>query len=206
MALPIPKTPTHLKLLSNNRMFLYTKTLAESGSGFVACDAKGNTAIGHVGDAEIVPGTTRRKTKYLGNHDNGVLYDYTDILAEVPEMESIDSPEQWALMQETGEAPMLAPDTVAPKLKREAAAKEAPKTESPAPPAVNSETPAKPVADKMSIQLPNIDGLGAREAKTLLSQWAEENFKQTVDRRPGLPEVIAQCQALIDVNSQAAAG
>ena len=180
---------THLKSIKNGRVFLYSRTLA-TRDDMVPCNAKGEIASGHIGDADSIEATLdRRKTKYLGNVKNGVLYPYTDILAERANMVSIDTPEQWESMKKTGEAPDLQPDTIQPKLDKEPA---------PALSRQPKEEPAIPASAQGSgeFSLPVIEGMGAREAKTALSDWAKEKFNVTIDRRPALSDVVESCQLL----------
>ena len=175
---------THLKCISNGRVFMYTDILAERDD-MVACNAQGDIAVGHIADANDMGGPERRKTPFLGNVTNGVLYPWTDILAERDDMISIDSREQWDAMKKNGEAPAQAPDTVAPKLGRSQPAE---KTEG---------VPHETVAADSGIQIPNIEGMGAREAKTVLSEWAEKNFGRKLNRKPALSAVLAECEMLI---------
>ena len=186
---------THLKSIKNGRVFLFSKTLA-TRDDMIPCDAEGKIASGHVGDANSVEATMeRRVTKFLGNTTNGVLYPYTKYLAERSDMVSIDTEEQWESMRKTGEAPEQATNTIKPA---------APKTDQ-APSLKRTNTGSEPEKNPApasaqgtgEYSLPVIEGMGAREAKTVLSQWAEEKFKVKLDRRPGLDDVIKACQELI---------
>jgi len=182
------KNQTHLKSIKNGRVFLFSKTLA-TRDDMVPCNAKGEIASGHIADAESIDATqSRRETKFLGNVKNGVLYPYTKFLAERDDMVSIDTPEQWEEMRKTGEAPALAPDTVAPALQRE------------------PKEPAKTKTLNYDNMLPDIKGMGAREAKTILSNWAKEKFDIVLDRRPALAEVIAECNNLAKTGINKASG
>lgn len=187
---------THLKSIKNGRVFLYSKTLA-SRDDMVPCNAKGEIASGHVGDAIAIDATQqRRKTKYLGNVKNGVLYPYTDILATRDDMVSIDTEEQWESMKRTGEAPEVDGSTIQPKLDKEKDPESAPaltrqpKEEYPKTPATAGQN------ENTEYSLPVIEGMGAREAKTVLAEWAKNKFNVEMDRRIGLPDFIKECQLL----------
>jgi len=188
----IENKTTHLKCISNGRVFLYTEILA-ARDDMVACTAQGEIETGHISDASDMGGPERRKTPYLGNTKNGVLYPWTDILAERDDMISIDSPEQWDQMKITGEAPEQAPNTIAPTLKR--SSDDVPHE------TIKTDTNQAPTG----IQIPNIENMGAREAKTVLSEWAEKHFGQKLNRKPTLSAVLAECQLLIN-HKQTAAG
>jgi hypothetical protein len=99
-------------------------------------------------------------------------------------------------MRKTGEAPEIAEDTIAPALTRE-----------PKAPAKTNE-PVVPVSTQGSAEcsLPVIEGMGAREAKTALSNWAKEKFNIVLDRRPALAEVIAECNKLAKTGMDKVAG
>ena len=93
---------THLKCIKNGRVFMYTKILADRAD-MIPCDSTGAIAQGHIGDAVANEATlTRRKTKFLGNPTNGVLYTYTDILSQRSDFISIDTEEQWEQIQAVG--------------------------------------------------------------------------------------------------------
>ena len=190
---------THLKCISNGRVFLFTDTLA-ARNDMVPCNADGQIAEGHIGNAESVEaGQTRRVTKYLGNITNGVLYKYTEFLAERDDMVSIDTEEQWASMRQTGEAPEIKEDTVVPTLQRSVNA----------PPVEKASDHADLISSEVhgSIAvLPAIEGMGAREAKTLLSEWAEKEFKVKLDRRLALDEFVKECETLAAGPTDKAAG
>lgn len=190
---------THLKSMKNGRVFPYTPLLANRGD-MLPCDANGNISEGHQGDAIAADAKQQRRvTPFLGNLKNGVLYPYTKYLAERSDMISIDTKEQWESMKEAGKAPPVAPDTVAPVLKR---------------PEKAPETPEQPVAEEAStgavlinedlpppngrLVLPDITGLGNRDAKTVLAAWSKEYYGHALDRRPALSEVLAECQSLIN--------
>lgn len=194
---------THLKSIKNGRVFLFSTTLA-TRDDMIPCDAQGNIASGHVGDATAIDATqTRRVTKFLGNVKNGVLYPYTKILAERDDMVSIDTEEQWKSMRETGRAPEVAPDTLQPKLDKTADSapalgREPKKSASPTKPAKTKEpvTKTSDQGQNTEYSLPVIEGMGAREAKTVLSAWAKEKFGKEIDRRPKLDVVIDECRML----------
>lgn len=193
------QTFTHLKCISNGRVFLYTEVLA-ARDDMVPCDAQGQIASGHIGDAGDLGGPERRETPFLGNMANGVLYRYTDILAQRDDMISIDSQEQWDSMQKNGEAPQQAPNTIAPTLGRSSATKGPSNDQLAAAGEMldNKELPESVSREAVNpgIALPDIEGLGAREAKTALSDWAEKNFGEKIDRRPALTVVVDACRAL----------
>ena len=136
---------------------------------------------------------------------NGALENYSDVLAERETMISVESFEEWERYKaDKAEAPRpddeVPAETTAPVLTRQKPAKE-----TPVPPAT---TDATPVLSELTAgtQLPSIEGMGSREAKTVLAQWAETHYGHKLDRRPGLDEGIAACQLLVDNASQAAAG
>ncbi|HFD86863.1 MAG TPA: hypothetical protein ENJ35_04210 [Gammaproteobacteria bacterium] len=186
---------THLKCITNGRVFIYTDILAQR-SDMVACNAKGEIAKGHYAETNETASTGRRVTKFLGSTSNGVLYPYTEFLAARSDMVSIDSEEQWEQMQELGKAPEKKAGTIAPALSREQKVDHPPAVEKP------------PIKVSSSLALPVIEGLGAREAKTVLSEWADKNFGKKLDRRVGLEEVVETCQAMIaeKQSAEAAAG
>lgn len=186
---------THLKSIKNGRVFLFSKTLA-TRDDMIPCDAEGKIASGHVGDANSAEATMeRRVTKFLGNTTNGVLYPYTKYLAERSDMVSIDTEEQWETMRKTGEAPEQVANAIKPAASE---TDQAPSLTRTNPGSESEKNPAPASAQGTGeYSLPVIEGMGAREAKTVLSQWAEEKFKVKLDRRPGLDEVIKACQELI---------
>jgi hypothetical protein len=184
---------THLKNITNGRTFLRTDILA-ARPDMVPCTAGGEIVNGHTGDSEPAVGIDRPVTKYLGSQTNGVLYRYSEILAQRPEMISINTVKQWETMRDDGSAPAVAADVVAPKLERAVAVTPA-----------EAVKPADASPDDAH-QLPDTKGMKAREAKTLLSDWALLHFKEKIDRRPALNDVIAHCQSLLDGSPQTAAG
>lgn len=177
----------------------------------VPCDAQGNIAIGHIADAGAIEASQqRRKTPFLGNLANGVLYPWTNVLATKDDMISIDSEEQWAQMKMTGEAPPQAPDTIAPALSR---ANPAPEVADQAQEPEEAATATMADLEKElqpglipSMALPNIENMKPREAKTVLSEWASLHFGHKLDRRPPLDEVVIECQRLISVTVQSKTG
>jgi len=191
--------PTHLKFPKTGRVLPYSAMLAKRGD-MIPCTATGEILTGHIEDAEAASAAANhRKTAYLGNLRTGALDRYTDILAMRGDLIPVDSPEQWEIIKKT---------------RQEASTVEAPEEDKPvvepttltrtpevAPPPPGEE---QPMGEPGGIQLPNVDGMGAREAKTVLSEWALENFNHRLDRRQGLPEVVEQCKALIDGAQQAA--
>lgn len=184
---------THLKSIKNGRVFLYSATLA-TRDDMIPCDAEGKIASGHIGDANAVEATMdRRETKFLGNVTNGVLYPYTKFLAERSDMVSIDTEEQWEAMRKTGEAPEQAANTIKPAASKTEPAPSLGRTK------LDSESKENPAGAQGTgeYSLPVIEGMGAREAKTALSDWAEEKFKIKLDRRPPLEDVIKACQELV---------
>lgn len=189
------KELTHLKNIGNGRVFLYSENLA-TRSDMIPCNANGEILTGHVGDAESIEATQNRKvTKFLGNTVNGVLYRYTAFLAERDDMVSIDTKEQWEAMRQTGEAPEVADNAIVPTLQR---ATNAPPIESPKEPEIPVPASAQGLG---AVVLPVIEGLGAREAKTLLSEWAEKEFKVKLDRRLALDEFVKECESLVHIAS-----
>ena len=183
-----------LKKISNGRVFDRTDILAKE-KGFVECDADGNILLGHVGDANSLEASeNHRVTKYLGNQETGALFDYTPLLAGYGSLTPIDSKEQWALMQETGEAAPLQPDTIAPALQRRSAqVEQSEKAEIPEIPEVN--VPHETVESE-SI-LPNITGLGARESKSLLSEFIKKHYKVKIDLRMNLENFVKECERIV---------
>lgn len=201
---------THLKSIKNGRVFLFSKILADRND-MIPCNADGQIAEGHIGDAAAADaGINRRVTKFLGNVKNGVLYRYTEFLAERDDMVSIDSEAQWKAMQSTGEAPEQSPEAIAPSLKRTANAPSIePTIDLSKEPIINADgATAKfdTAVLKPGTELPDITGLGAREAKTLLSEWAEKEFKVKLDRRLALDEFVKECQLLAPQQMDKAAG
>lgn len=196
------KKLTHLKSITNSRVFLFSNTLA-TRSDMIPCNANGEIAEGFSGDATAIDATQkRRKTKFLGNVTNGVLYPYTDFLAERDDMISIDTEEQWKSMKATGKAPEQVANVVAPVLDREP--KEPVKPKAPETQKM-PETPAS-AQGPGTFTLPVIDGMGAREAKTVLSEWAKMNFGAKINRKPKLEEVMKECQELVMKEMDKAAG
>lgn len=193
----------------------------------VPCDAQGNVAVGHIADAGAIEASQqRRKTPFLGNLANGVLYPWTNVLATKDDMISIDSEEQWAQMKMTGEAPPQAPDTIAPALSRANPAPEA-TDQVKEPEEIATGTMAdldkellstdmsnvkapigmqQTIPENIGIGLPNIEGLKPREAKTVLSEWATLHFGHKLDRRPPLDDVVIECQRLISITVQSKTG
>lgn len=180
--------PKYLKSLKSGRKFLWTELLAKRGD-LVPCDVDGKLLGGVSGEVNLADTVTdRRKTPYLGSLSNGVLYKWTDILAERQDMVSVDTPEMWEAMRKEGKAPDQAPNTVAPKL--------------------NRQTPVERFVkqDPTDMRtLPVIEGMGPREAKSMLAEWAHTHYGQSIDRRPSLESVISTCQALIDADQEKAA-
>jgi hypothetical protein len=186
-----------LKNVRSGRVIRRTDILA-SRTDMVPCDVNGKTDGQYEADlvrAGVANG--RVKTKYLGSTKNGVLYNYSDILAERVEMLSINSIEQWENYKKTGMAPKVSPATVAPVLKREVSAV------TPVPPAAPDEPNI--VMETGINAIPSIDKLGIRAAKTTLSEWAELNYNQKLDRRLPLPELVNQCKAFLDQDGKAVA-
>ena len=197
---------THLKCMRNGRVFLYSKTLA-TRDDMIPCDAKGVIAQGHVGDAVANDATmTRRKTQFLGNPANGVLYTYTDILAQRSDFISIDTEDQWEQIQATGKAKEIVPDEPAPVLRRaEKSVLENILHE-------DFDAEIGPSVDKVTIQnppsitvrpldtgpgeVPDVSDIAKRDAVNLLADWAMENHKEKIDRRQQLPAVIEMCEVL----------
>lgn len=198
------KKPKFLKLRNgtDNRPFRYTDLLASRGD-MIPCDEHGNRILsGEVVDQDINMVEPLGKSKYLGNTSNLVLYNYTEILAKHPDMESISTIEQWELRKaeiarDRGIEPTVHPDTIAPVLERETP-----------PPAVTTETstPVPPADAGEAHKIPPIVGLGPRDAKTVLADWAEKHHNTKLDRRPGLADVIDACALLIESSKKSAAG
>jgi len=204
--------PTHLKSIKSGRVFIYDEILA-SRPDMVACDAQGNITEGHIGDVDTVTGNERRRTKYLGSLSNGGLYPYTEVLAQRADMVSVDSPEEWeAHLAEHRAGEQIRPpekpeqkQTEAPVLKREAPdQQQQPEGGEQAPQAAGDDGQAAAAAvpnaaqDPGFLSLPDITGLGAREAKSVLAEWAAQNFNESLDRRMKLEDLIRECQALLE--------
>jgi len=199
MTAPI-EPPKFLKNIANGRVFRWSAIHA-ARADMIPCDAGGNVApLSEVDAARAQTAQSRVKTKYLGSLKNGVLYNYSDILAERAEMVSINSIEEWERMRASGTAPSQAqPNTIVPTLSRSepAPAPGSGKLNSPVPPAVAPQEVVAPVDEEtVYVQMPDIEGKGARDAKTILSEWALSNFGQIIDRRDSLPVVLARCKAL----------
>ncbi len=189
------KKQTHLKSIGNGRVFLYSDTLA-TRDDMVACDASGKIAEGHTGDATAIDAKNERRiTKFLGNVTNGVLYPYTEYLAQRDDMVSIDTEKQWETMRETGEAPEQVKNAIVPASSK----KVEPTTPGLSRDPIESGKKVDPPASAQGsgeYSLPVIEGMGAREAKTTLSDWALKNFNVTIDRRPKLDKIIDECRIL----------
>jgi hypothetical protein len=181
---------THLKCMANGRVFPYSKTLMEGRKDMMPCDANGHIAPGIVDVSEATEATiNRKKTPYLGNPENGVLYPYRPLLAELPHMMSIDSPSQWKNLQDTGQVPMTPRNTIVPNIPEE------PITLTRAKPADKVAEVAE-VAEVAGASVPNIEGMGVRDAKTALMEWAETKFHVKLDRRQGLAALVEECETL----------
>lgn len=198
-------TPTHLKSTRNNRVFLYIDILAKR-SDMVPCDAKGEILQGHIGEANEREGKLVRKAPYLGNVKNGRLFPWSDILAARGDVVPVDDPAEWELrkkqMMRDGfvDAEILKTDEPT----EDAEAAEPPPVvnltrNAPAPEAAQEPAAASEPADEAPADgLPDITGLGNREAKTVLADWADERFGEKIDRRLALPDVLNECQALLE--------
>ena len=183
-----------LKNIKTGAVFRRTDILAQR-SEMIPCDAEGNIidSTGAERERAITAGE-REVTKYLGNPNNGALENYSEILAGRPEMVSVNTFqewEEWKKAHEAGEAPpsSITP-TPAPSLGRKL-------TDAPADKAFpKDEAPA----------LPEIEGMGAREAKTVLADWAGEVYGVVIDRRPALKKVVAECEVLLTKKTLKAMG
>ena len=200
----LPK-PAFLKNIKTGNHFRYTDILA-SKAEMMPCDAHGNLTEATAADqARANTVSERAVTPYLGNPNNGALLNYSEILAGRPEMVSINNFKEWedwkSAHMESAEG--QAPNTIAPTLSRKltdnpAASEETSKIEPiPAGSKLNDVVPTGNEAYPKAIHLPNIEGMGARAAKTVLSDWAKKTFGQSVNRKPALPEVVATCENLI---------
>jgi len=202
-----------LKNIRTGAVFRHTDILA-SRKDMLPCDARGTVAAATQVDAERQRvGEHRPVTKYLGNPNNGELLNYSPIIAERAEMVSVNTFQEWEAWKRMNmQKAQQKPNTVAPSLSRMPPADlnlggmvpTGTKLNDPVvdvqsdPPANKEETGAGAVMPPIdSLTLPSIEGLGAREAKTVLSDWAKEHFGRPINRRPGLPEVIAECESLI---------
>ncbi len=196
MSTPVQKQkPTHLKHKKNGRVFVYTDTLATSGD-MIPCDVDGNVQQGHIAEAAASAAKIdRRITPFLGNPNNGVLYPYTQPLAELSHMVSIDTREQWEAMKANRDIAYLPPQEEAeeppPSLSRE--------------PKAAPEEPTVPLNldERVADALPNIEGIGPREAKTVLADWAKKYHGHVLDRRPALSVVLGEAQKLISGSMEA---
>lgn len=205
-----PETDKYLKNLKNGRVFIYTELLAKSES-MVVCDVNGNISEGHYAEASEDGVIERAKSNYLGNPVNGVLYPYTGILAQRDDFVSINDPEEWRrfMAERDGNAKI----EVLPGGKEPSEPADTP-TLGRSGPTIEEIVETKQILDdagdvshetpRQGVGLPNTEGMGAREAKTLLSEWAEKKFGHKLDRRPSLDTVIAEAQSLLDRGAAAA--
>lgn len=198
------ETSGFLKNIKTGVVFRRSVILA-SKSHMIPCDAHGNVEGQHEADIARAKNLMGRvKTRFLGNINNGALENWSDILAERDDMMSMNTFEEWerykADRKKGAEAPVALDEPVAaPVLTRKKAEAEVATTPAP----VIEPAPVETFANK----LPNVEGLGSREAKTILSAWSETHYDHKIDRRPGLDQVISECEQLIaDAESQSVAG
>jgi hypothetical protein len=200
------QTSGFVKNVRSGRVLRRTDILM-SRPDMIPCDVNGKTEGQHEADiARSNVANTRVRSKFLGNVNTGAMFNYTDILAERSEMISINSVKEWETFKKKGTSPEVIVEAAAPSLGR---------LKSPVPPAAPPVAVVQPTGSKLSDQvletsiaaLPSIEGLKARAAKTILSEWAESGYQQKLDRRLPLPELVKQCEGLLlPVGSQEAAG
>lgn len=216
--------PKFLKCLKNGRVFDYTDLLAKRDD-MIPCDVNGHIIQGHISESTPDGGSERVRTKYLGNPVNGVLFPYTNVLATRDDLVGVNTPEEWdeymkardgnAVIEVLPGGKTAAPEPAAeeaPVLGRaepeqEVAADVSRETET----ASNQEEKINmpdqiepPELPDPKYVLPDTAGMGAREAKTLLSDWAEKHYGHKLDRRPALDVVMAEAEALITGQAAAA--
>ena len=198
-----PETHKFLKNLKNGRVFNYTEMLSKSDN-MVPCDVNGNITEGHYAEADEEGRIERVRTAYLGNPVNGVLFPFTEILAQRDDLVSIETPEQWTeyMAARDGNAQIevlpggktpAAPAADAPVLGRsEITGVTLDEVKD-----MQESLDEADVSHETSLQLPDIEGLNARDSKTALSDWAEKHFGRKLDRRPPLADVLNEATALL---------
>lgn len=211
--------PKFLKCLKNGRVFDYTDLLAKRDD-MIPCDVNGHIIQGHISESTPDGGSERVRTKYLGNPVNGVLFPYTNVLATRDDLVGVNTPEEWDEYMKGRDGNAVIEVLPGGKTAAaEPAAEEAPVLSRSKPESeitgvvideaheadVSHETKAEAAetADP-KVVLPNTAGMGAREAKTLLSDWAEKHYGHKLDRRPSLGVVMAEAEALITGQAAAA--
>lgn len=199
-----------LKNMVTGNIFRRTDIL-EAKPNMLPCDAYGTTA--DMGETEMVRAKTaaeRVVTRYLGNPENGILFNYSAILAQRPSFISINTKAEWEDYKDRNKLVFPNQDKVVPLVELEEEAPTLGRTtadEAPVPAAAaeGNDMPmpeAPPAAPELS--LPDIDGIAPREAKTILSDWSHKHFGQKLNRRISLEELIVQCETMIE--GQQAAG
>jgi len=189
--------PKFIKNMSNNRIMGYTDALARK-KGMLVCDKDGHIIDGRLifDTQEIAP--PREKTKFLGNLENGHIFNYTEDLAANEKLVSVDSHDQWELVRAQCKRDGFSKadaDMIIFKA-REAAKKRAEL------PQEEVEAPAAPKVDEVTAEndsngLPNIGGLPIKDAKIILMGWAKDNFDEDLDGRSSLSNIIKDCEALL---------
>lgn len=187
----------YLKSMKNSRVFLRSDSLA-ARSDMIPCDAEGKVAEGHIGDAESQEAMiARRKSKYLGNLSTGVLFPYSDILATRADLVSIDTEEQWESVKNSHNGTVTVASDEAKNDGGDSNPSPAPGLQRTTAKVVPSES--KTAAPIVTVPgMPDISGLGAREAKTVLADWAKKEYNADLDRRIPLPDFVEQCRLLIE--------
>ena len=180
------ETPQFLKSTRNGRVFQYTETLMKRGD-MVLCDASGKPLQGQV-SIDINPATLARKSKFLGIQSSGRLFPWNQILAARSDAVPVDDPDEWYAAQGI-EAPAAVSKTVTDDMPDDM--KEAVK--------VSAKNLANTIDEDVtySIMLPTIEGMGKRDAKNVLAEWALERFGETLNRGQTLEELLDTCQGLI---------
>lgn len=184
-------TRKFLKSTRNGRVFEYTDALFKRGD-MVLCDSSGNVYQGQInanGDSVEIA----RKAKYLGIPENGRLLDWTEILAARPGVVPIDDPKEWYAIR--GETP---PPEAEPTDAGEPTGSEAPEPigdEEELSPLVIATAEAV-MADR--VQIPDITGLGKRDAKNVLAEWALFHYGETLNRGQTLEDLLDVCHGLLD--------
>jgi len=212
--------PKFLKCLKNGRVFNFTELLSKRDD-MIPCDVNGHIIQGHISESTPEGGMERVRTKYLGNPVNGVLFPYTDVLATRDDLVGVNTPEEWDEYMKSRDGNAVIEVLPGGKTQEAApAAEEAPVLgrATPATAEPETEVQASNQEEKINMDgvshettdldparvLPATEGMGAREAKTVLSDWAEEHYGHKLDRRPALDVVIDEAQSLIDGKAAAA--
>ena len=179
-----PQSPKFLKSTRNGRVFQFTDALFKRGD-MLLCDSSGNVIQGQVTANLEGEGTLVRKAKFIGIPRTRRLFPWTAVLAARSDAVPIDSIKQW--------------DQYCKDLPAEESAPVVDEVDT------DNVPEAKPVevkepgyTDAAANELPDIEGMGKRDAKTTLSYWAEQYHGGHLDRSVSLENMIEHCQSLID--------